>query len=147
MGNETLGSVLSGERDEVDIMAVSQSVSDGHRFKTYMKNRCQNMGLTLMLLLANLANTKLCKKNEKMTETLAYGYSSESTPQELSNEYQHDRVYMGFKNLSVRVLWTKVASAFEGLKILLLELSIQESTANSIMASCINDSLCLGSCM
>ena len=58
MGNETLGSVLSGERDEVDIMAVSQSVSDGHGFKTYMRNRCQNMGLTLMLLLANLDNTK-----------------------------------------------------------------------------------------
>ena len=28
----------------------------------------------------------------KMTKTLAYGYSSESIPQELSNEYQHDRV-------------------------------------------------------
>ena len=27
-----------------------------------------------------------------MTETLANGYSSESTRQELSNEYQHDRV-------------------------------------------------------
>ena len=29
---------------------------------------------------------------EKMTENLANGYSSESTQQELSNEYQHDRV-------------------------------------------------------
>ena len=28
-----------------------------------------------------------------MTETLAHGYSSESTQQELSNEYQHDRVF------------------------------------------------------
>ena len=28
----------------------------------------------------------------KITETLAYGYSSESTEQELSGEYQHDRV-------------------------------------------------------
>ena len=27
-----------------------------------------------------------------MTETLAYGYSSESTQRELSNEYQFDRV-------------------------------------------------------
>ena len=28
----------------------------------------------------------------KMTETLTHGYSSESTQQELFNEYQHDRV-------------------------------------------------------
>ena len=28
-----------------------------------------------------------------MTETVANGYSSESTQQELSNEYQHDKVY------------------------------------------------------
>ena len=28
----------------------------------------------------------------KITETLAYGYLSESTQQELSDEYQHDRV-------------------------------------------------------
>ena len=31
-------------------------------------------------------------KNLKMTETLAYGYSYESTQRELSNEYQDDRV-------------------------------------------------------
>ena len=40
--------------------------------------------LTLMLL----ANPKGCKTPEEMTETLAHGYSSESTQQELSNEYQ-----------------------------------------------------------
>ena len=34
-----------------------------------------------------------------MTETLAYGYSSESTQVELSNEYQHDMVKMVFKSL------------------------------------------------
>ena len=51
----------------------------------------------------------------KMIETLANGYSSESTQQELSNEYQHDRVWMFFKILCVCVLWAKVASAFEGL--------------------------------
>ena len=33
-----------------------------------------------------------------MTGTLADGYSSESTQQEPSNEYQHDRVWMVFKN-------------------------------------------------
>ena len=42
-----------------------------------------------------------------MTETLAYGFSSESTQRGLSNEYQHDRVGTVFKNL--------VASALEGL--------------------------------
>ena len=44
-----------------------------------------------MLLVANLANTKRCKIL-KMIETLADGYSSDTTEQELSNEYQHDRV-------------------------------------------------------
>ena len=50
-----------------------------------------------------------------MTETLAYGYSSERDQQELSNEYQHDRVWKVFKNLSIPDLWTKVALALEGL--------------------------------
>ena len=40
------------------------------------------------------------------------------TQQELSNEYQHDRVYMVCKGLWVVVLWTKVASALEGLTVL-----------------------------
>ena len=62
----------------------------------------------------NLADTKTLK----MTETLAYGYSYDSTQQELSNEYQHDRVGMvlKIKNLCILVLWTKVASALEGSK-------------------------------
>ena len=50
-----------------------------------------------------------------MTETLANGYSSESAPRELSNEYQHDRVWMVFKNLCICVLWMKVALALEWL--------------------------------
>ena len=36
-----------------------------------------------------------------MTESLAHGYSSDSTQQELTNEYQHDRVKM-FCNKSLR---------------------------------------------
>ena len=48
-----------------------------------------------------------------MTKTLAHGYSSESTKRELSNEYQHDRVKVNFKNLCVIVLWKNVA--LEGL--------------------------------
>ena len=64
-----------------------------------------------MLLVANLANTKKLK----ITVTLANGYSSESSQRELSNVYQNDRVSMVFKNLCVLMLWTKVASALEGL--------------------------------
>ena len=71
-----------------------------------------------MLLMTNSVNTKICKNPKKMTETLANGYSSESTQRELSNEYQHDRVSMVFKDLSILVLWTNVASALEGLRIL-----------------------------
>ena len=52
----------------------------------------------------------------KMTETLTHGYSSESTQQELLNDNQNDMVHMVFKIVSVLVLWTKLASALEGLK-------------------------------
>ena len=38
-----------------------------------------NKSLTLMLVVATSASTKWCKKNWKMTETLANGYSSESS--------------------------------------------------------------------
>ena len=50
-----------------------------------------------------------------MTETLAHECSSENTKQELSNEYQHDRVKTVFQNLCICVLRRKVASALEGL--------------------------------
>ena len=55
-------------------------------------------------------------KTWKKAEPLANRYSTESTKGELSNEYQHDRVQMVFKNLCIRVLWTKVYSALEGLR-------------------------------
>ena len=51
-----------------------------------------HFNLTLMLLVTNFAYTKWCKNAEKMTETLAYVYSSERTQWELSNEYQHGRI-------------------------------------------------------
>ena len=57
------------------------------------------------------------KKPEKMAETLAHRYSSDSSQRELSSEYQHDRVLMVFKNLCILALWTKVASALEELKV------------------------------
>ena len=49
------------------------------------------MHLTLILVVANLANTKW-RKPWKMTETLARWYSSQSTQRELPNEYQNDMV-------------------------------------------------------
>ena len=39
-----------------------------------------------------LSQYKMIQKNLERTETLAHGYSSDSNQQELSNEYQHDRV-------------------------------------------------------
>ena len=51
----------------------------------------------------------------KTTETLAHVFSSESIQRELSNEYQHDMDSMVFKNLCILVLWSKIASALEGL--------------------------------
>ena len=50
-----------------------------------------------MLLVANLANRNWWKKPWKMTETVAHGYPSDSIRWELSNEYQHDRVIVGFQ--------------------------------------------------
>ena len=73
--------------------------------------------LTLMLLVAYLVNTKRCKKTPKITETLANGYSSESTQRELSNEYQDDRVSIFFQESCNIVLWMKVVLALEGLSL------------------------------
>ena len=70
------------------------------------------MPCTLTLL---LPIQKMAKKNLKNDQTLANGYPSERTRRELSNEYQHDRVSMIFKNLCVIMLWMKVASALKGL--------------------------------
>ena len=49
-----------------------------------------------------------------MTGTLAHGYTSESTPQELSNEYQHDRVLTIFIIFCLLVHWAKVAQQHRG---------------------------------
>ena len=60
-------------------------------FTSFEKGK--HFSLTLnMLLVANLVKTKMMQKTPNITETLAYGYSSESTQPEPSNEYQHDRV-------------------------------------------------------
>ena len=56
---------------------------------------------------------------------MAYGYSSDSTLQELSNEYQHDRVRMFFKNLFVLVFQMKVDIAFEELMIVRVDVCMK----------------------
>ena len=66
-----------------------------------------------MLLVANLANKNDAKN---LKNDWNPGYSSESTQQGLSNQYQHYRVRMVFKYIGVLVLWMKVASALEGLR-------------------------------
>ena len=48
----------------------------------------------------------------KIAETLTYGYSSESTQWELSDEYQHDRVEMVFK--CILLLWMKKTQHWKG---------------------------------
>ena len=45
-----------------------------------------------LLLVASLAISNLMQKPSRITGTLVHEYSPESTQQELSNEYQHDRV-------------------------------------------------------
>ena len=63
-----------------------------------------------------------------MTETLANGYSSDSTQRELFNEYQHGRVKIWFfKKLCVTVIWMKVASASKGLTLPMLRLLSSKS--------------------
>ena len=47
----------------------------------------------------------MANKKWKITETLAHGYSSESTQWELSDKNQDDRVYMDYKNLCILVLF------------------------------------------
>ena len=50
----------------------------GHHFINFMPYFNKYELTNIMLLVANLSNTKRFK-NLKMTETLAHGYSSEST--------------------------------------------------------------------
>ena len=50
----------------------------------------KSSGLTRMLLVANMDNTKSFKKSEKWLQS--WHIASESTQRKLSSEYQHDRV-------------------------------------------------------
>ena len=46
-------------------------------------------------------------KRGEMTKTFAHGYSFYSSPEEISNEYQYDRVLMIFINLCLLVHWAR----------------------------------------
>ena len=61
---------------------------------------------------------KMLHKTLEITETLANGYSSESTQHKRLNEYQHDSVWIVFKDFCILVSWTKGTSALEGLRVL-----------------------------
>ena len=58
--------------------------------KNTCKATCGPLFLSLMLLVANLANTKACKKTEKSTETLAHG-------QGLNQDFHNRESKMGFQ--------------------------------------------------
>ena len=62
---------------------------------------CADVPLTLMLLVANIVDTKYVKKKWEIHETLSNGYPFETTQREHSNGYPHDRVWMVFKNICV----------------------------------------------
>ena len=68
--------------------------------------------LAFMLPVDNLANTKLCKKLKNMTETLAYGYSSEMSYQRLISlwSYPMNTNMTGFRGFSKIVGGVKCAS-------------------------------------
>ena len=52
-----------------------------------------------------------------MTESAHFWYLSDSTLQELSNEYQHNSVLFIFNIIFSFVPWTKVASEWKGLSV------------------------------
>ena len=60
----------------------------------------------------------------KITQTLAHGCLSNSTQQELLYEYQHDSVLYGFRNFNIFMPLAKVASASQGLTLILLTTTI-----------------------
>ena len=49
-----------------------------------------------------------------MTETLAHGYSSDSTQRELSNEYQHDRVANLANTKNAKKSWKMIETLAHG---------------------------------
>ena len=67
-----------------------------------------------------------------MTETVANGYSYDSSQRELSNEYQDDRVKKIFMIFCFFVHRTKVNSASEGLSSLIITSRIGSVTIEDL---------------
>ena len=69
--------------------------------------------LTLMLLVANLANTKRCKKNEKLLKP----WQMSTHLRVLGESFQMNTKTTGFQwffqKSCILVLWTKIVSALE----------------------------------
>ena len=61
-------------------------------------------------------DAKMLKKY--VTETLAHGYSPESTKGALSNEYQHDRVLDGYEFFLYPSALDESSLSIEGVKII-----------------------------
>ena len=96
-------------------MVISRSASASRYFLATHSMLCSvpQIFLDLKVLSESYPMNTCMTGFRKMTETLANGYSSESPQRELSNEYQHDRVCVVFKNLCILVLLTNVASALQ----------------------------------
>ena len=84
-------------------------------------NTLSSWFLTFYLLAANLVNTKYCEKSWKITEPLVRGYSYVI----LNKSYSMNTNMTGFRWLSkwYFVLWSKVASALEGLNFQVTDLA------------------------
>ena len=108
-----------GHRDLDDMMLTAAWLLLPSAGRTSNKTDCWGSAVSYSTYAAGglFGHYKMMQKSWRMTETLAHWYSSESTQQELSNEYQHDSIEKIFKNLCVLVLWMKVASALERLTI------------------------------
>ena len=87
-----------------------------------------------MLLVTNLANTQGCKKTKKLPKPWQMGTHlrdlNESYP---CNEYQHSLDRWFLKNLCILVLWTKVASALDGLTQLFLRVSLEIFNSHNLV--------------
>ena len=69
-----------------------------------------------MLVVAHLANTKICKKTEKLLKPWQMGTHLRVLGESFQmNKYLDDRVSMVFQESCILVLWTKIVSALEGL--------------------------------
>ena len=64
---------------ESTVSSAGKFERNGQLQKMHILSGDYTLFVTIMLLVANSANTKCCKEL-KMTETLAHGYSFESTP-------------------------------------------------------------------